>query len=410
MPGAVHQVHAFNVPTATSSEEISTIFLEFGLLILGLGIIARLARRWEISAVPFYLLAGLFFGEGGLSLVDSSDALVPTLAELGVILLLLLLGLEYSGDELVQTAQRQSRSGVIDLIANSVPGALVGFAFGWGVPGALALAGVTYISSSGIVAQVIRDLRWRRNPETKPVVSVLVLEDLVMAPYLPILTVVLTGTGLITGLISVSVALIVVAVVIVITLKGDTSFKRLFNASEPVGLLLIVFGAAVAAAGLAGLVQFSPAVAAFLVGLLLTGELAEVARRRLDPLRELFAAIFFVYFGLSTDISNLPAVLLPAAGLALLTIGTKFVTGWFAAATVEGGTISRLRAGALLSARGEFSVIIAGLVAVSGILPPTFQAFVAAYVLITAFAAPFLARWAEPLGWWWEQRPGRVRS
>ena len=121
-------------------------------------------------------------------------------------------------------------------------------------------------------------------------------EDLVMAPYLPILTVVLTGTGLVTGLISVSVALIVVAVVIVITLKGDTSFKRLFNASEPVGLLLIVFGAAVAAAGLAGLVQFSPAVAAFLVGLLLTGELAEVARRRLDPLRELLAAIFFVYF------------------------------------------------------------------------------------------------------------------
>ena len=410
MPGAVHQVHAFVVPAATSSEEISTIFLEFGLLIFGLGIIARLARRWEISAVPFYLLAGLLFGEGGLSVVDSSDALVPTLAELGVILLLLLLGLEYSGDELVQTAQRQSRSGVVDLIANSIPGALVGFAFGWGIPGALALAGVTYISSSGIVAQVIRDLRWRRNPETKPVVSVLVLEDLVMAPYLPILTVVLTGTGLLTGLISVSVALIVVAVVNIITLKGDTSFKRLFNASEPVGLLLIVFGAAVAAAGLAGLVQFSPAVAAFLVGLLLTGELAEVARRRLDPLRELLAAIFFVYFGLSTDISNLPAVLLPAAGLALLTIGTKFVTGWFAAATVEGGTISRLRAGALLSARGEFSVIIAGLVAVSGILPPTFQAFVAAYVLITAFAAPFLARWAEPIGWWWEQRPGRVRS
>jgi len=410
MPGAVHQVNVFVVPAATANEEISTIFLEFGLLILGLGIIARLARRWEISAVPFYLLAGLLFGEGGLSVVDSSDALVPTLAELGVILLLLLLGLEYSGDELVQTAQRQSRSGVIDLIANSVPGALVGFAFGWGVPGALALAGVTYISSSGIVAQVIRDLRWRRNPETKPVVSVLVLEDLVMAPYLPILTVVLTGTGLVTGLISVSVALIVVAVVIVITLKGDTSFKRLFNASEPVGLLLIVFGAAVAAAGLAGLVQFSPAVAAFLVGLLLTGELAEVARRRLDPLRELLAAIFFVYFGLSTDVSNLPAVLLPAAGLALLTIGTKFITGWFAAATVQGGTISRLRAGALLSARGEFSVIIAGLVAVSGILPPTFQTFVAAYVLITAFAAPFLARWAEPIGWWWEQRPGRVRS
>jgi CPA2 family monovalent cation:H+ antiporter-2 len=192
--------------------------------------------------------------------------------------------------------------------------------------------------------------------------------------------------------------------------QSGESAAAAFSLRQSMATFGALFGAAVAAAGLAGLVQFSPAVAAFLVGLLLTGELAEVARRRLDPLRELLAAIFFVYFGLSTNAADLPAVLLPAAGLALVTIGTKFVTGWFAADTVEGGTISKFRAGALLSARGEFSVIIAGLVAVSGVLPPTFQAFVAAYVLITATAAPFLARWAEPFGWWWEQRPGRVRS
>lgn len=114
-------VPALVVPTAASSTDLSTLFLEFGLLILGLGIIARLARRWEMSAVPFYLIAGLLVGEGGLGAVDASDTLVPTLAELGVILLLLLLGLEYSGDELVQTAQRQSRSGLIDLVRIRYP-------------------------------------------------------------------------------------------------------------------------------------------------------------------------------------------------------------------------------------------------------------------------------------------------
>ena len=176
------------------------------------------------------------------------------------------------------------------------------------------------------------------------------------------------------------------------------------------GLLLVVFGAAVAAAGLAGLVSFSPAVAAFLVGLLLTGEVAEVARRRLDPLRELLAAVFFAYFGLSTDPADLPGVLLPALILAVITIATKFVTGWYASTTVDGGTISRLRAGALLSARGEFSVVIAGIAAVSTVLPGQFQAFVAAYVLITATVGPLLARYAEPVGWWWDQRPGAVRS
>ena len=396
------------MPAAGVAEGLPALFLEFGLLLLGLGILARIAHVLSISPVPLYLVAGLFFGEGGVVGIPASDSFVSTIAELGVVLLLLLLGLEYSGTELVRTAQRQARTGVADLVLNALPGVVLALILGWGWIGALALGGVTYISSSGIVSQVMRDLRWRRNPETAPVVSVLVIEDLVMAPYLPILTVVLTGTGLVSGLISVGTALVVVIIVIVIAVKGSVRFHRLLSPRDPVGLLLIVFGAAIAAAGLAGLVDFSPAVAAFLVGLLLTGEVAEVARRRLDPLRDVLAAVFFAYFGIVVDPGELPAVLLPAAILAVITIATKFLTGWIAARTVRGTNISALRAGALLSARGEFSVVIAGLVAVGLVLPPEFQAFVAAYVLITASAGPLLARFVEPLGWWWQQRPPRA--
>jgi CPA2 family monovalent cation:H+ antiporter-2 len=103
-------------------------------------------------------------------------------------------------------------------------------------------------------------------------------------------------------------------------------------------------------------------------------------------------------------------MLIPAIILAILTIGTKFVTGWIAARTVATSTISRLRAGALLSARGEFSVIIAGLAATSTLLPSDFQALVAGYILITATAGPILARFAEQVGWWWDQRPRAVPS
>jgi CPA2 family monovalent cation:H+ antiporter-2 len=397
------------VPTAGASPELASLFLEFGLLLLGLGILARIAHVLSISPVPLYLIAGLFFGDGGIVGITASDTFVSTIAELGVVLLLLLLGLEYSATDLVRTARQQSRSGLVDIVLNATPGVVMALILGWGWIGALALGGITYISSSGIVSQVVRDLRWRRNPETAPVVSVLVIEDLVMAPYLPILSVFLTGASLISGLITVGTALLVVAVVIVIALKGNVGFQRVLSPRDPVGLLLIVFGAAIAAAGLAGLVDFSPAVAAFLVGLLLTGEVAEVARRRLDPLRDVLAAVFFAYFGLVVDPGELPAVLLPAALLAIVTIGTKFITGWVAASSVRSTTIGALRAGALLSARGEFSVVIAGLVAVSLVLPSTFQAFVAAYVLITATAGPLLARFAEPIGWWWEQRPSRGR-
>ena len=397
------------MPTAAAAPEFADLFLEFGLLLLGLGILARVAHVLSISPVPLYLIAGLFFGEGGLVGVPASDNFISTIAELGVVLLLLLLGLEYSATELVETARKQSRAGIADILLNATPGVLLALILGWGWIGALALGGITYISSSGIVSQVLRDQRWRRNPETKPVVSVLVIEDLVMAPYLPILSVVLTGASVVSGLITVGTALLVVGIVIVIALTGSVRWHRLLSPRDPVGLLLIVFGSAIAAAGLAGLVDFSPAVAAFLVGLLLTGEVAEVARRRLDPLRDVLAAVFFAYFGLVVDPGDLPGVLLPAALLAIVTIATKFLTGWIAAKSVQSTVIGSLRAGALLSARGEFSVVIAGIVAVSLVLPPAFQAFVAAYVLITASAGPLLARFAEPIGWWWEQRPPRRR-
>jgi CPA2 family monovalent cation:H+ antiporter-2 len=384
--------------------QLPRLFLEFGLLLLALGILTRLAHRIGMSSVPFYLLGGLLVGEGGIIGIDTEGTFIPTIAELGVVLLLLLLGLEYSGRQIVATARSQSRSGALDLVLNFLPGAVAALVLGWGFAGALALGGVTYISSSGIVSQVVRDLRWRRNPETAPIVSILVMEDLVMAPYLPVLTVVLTGTGLATGLINTGVALAVVAVVLVIAIRSESWGTRIFVGSNPTGLLLVVFGAAVAAAGLAGLVSFSPAVAAFLVGLLLTGEVAETARRRLDPLREVLAAVFFTYFGLSTDPADLPAVLLPALALAVITIGTKYLTGWYAARSINSTPIGRLRAGALLSARGEFSIVIAGLAAASTVLPPQFQAFVAAYVLITATAGPILARFSEPWGWRWQQR------
>ena len=389
---------------------LSVLFLGFGLLLLGLGIASRIAHRFGFSAVPFYLLLGLAFGTGGVYDIDAGGEFVPAVAELGVILLLLLLGLEYSGRQLVDTGRTQMRSGLVDIVLNATPGAAMGFLLGWGVVGAVALGGITYISSSGIVSQVVRDLRWRRNPETRPVVSILVIEDLVMAPYLPILTVLLTGAGLIAGLIETGIALVVVAIVLFIAVRHEHRFDKLFSVSEPAGLLLLVFGAAVAAAGLAGVVSFSPAVAAFLVGLLLTGEVAEIARRRLDPLREVLAAVFFAYFGLSTNPADLPAVVLPALALAIITIATKFITGWYAAGRVQGTTIGKLRAGALLSARGEFSVIIAGLVAGAAVIGDGFQAFAAAYILLTAALGPILARFAEPVGWWWDQRPSRSPS
>ena len=75
------------MPAASTSEAFASIFLEFGLLLLGLGILARVAHVLSISAVPLYLIAGLFFGDGGIVGITASDTFVSTIAELGVVLL-----------------------------------------------------------------------------------------------------------------------------------------------------------------------------------------------------------------------------------------------------------------------------------------------------------------------------------
>ncbi|MEO8107962.1 MAG: cation:proton antiporter, partial [Actinomycetes bacterium] len=148
-------------------------------------------------------------------------------------------------------------------------------------------------------------------------------------------------------------------------------------------------------AGLTTLLDASAAVGAFLVGLALTGQAAERSRALLSPLRDVFAAVFFVSFGLSIDPSTLPPVLLGAAALAAVTLLTKVATGWYAAGRDGAGPRGRMRAGLVLTARGEFAVVIAGLAVASGL--DGAGPLTAAYVLILAVTSPVLARFADDL-------------
>ncbi len=379
---------------AVGSAELGPTLLEFGLLVLGLGILARIAGVFGFSAVPLFLLAGLLFGEDGPMPIVNDEEFVSVVAELGAIMLLLMLGLEYSARDLVFTMRKQWLGGLVDIVANSLPGVALGLILGWPPVAVVALGGITYVSSSGIVAQVVRDLKWRRNPETSRVVGILVVEDIVMAPYLPILTALATGAGLVGGLISVSVALGVVGLVILVALRRGESEKSLLDPKHPLSLLLSVFGAAVAIAGFASITGFSSAVAAFLVGLLLTGEVANVARATLAPLRDLFAAAFFVFFGFTTPIEQIPSVFWMALLLTVVSVGTKYATAAVITRDLKVYPGSTRRAGALLAARGEFNVVVAGIAATSPVVPPQLSALAATFVLLTAVVGPVLARFS----------------
>ncbi len=139
-------------------DETALELIELGAVFFGLGLLGRVAGKIGLSPIPLYLLGGLAFGEGGLIPLGGISEFTELAAEVGVVLLLLLLGLEYSARELVTGLKRSWTAGLLDIVLNAAPGVAVALILGWGPVGALVMAGVTYISSSGIIAKCLADL------------------------------------------------------------------------------------------------------------------------------------------------------------------------------------------------------------------------------------------------------------
>lgn len=391
-------------------DENTVALIELGAIFFVLGFLGRAASKVGVSPIPLYLIGGLAFGVGGVIPLGEASEFSHTAGEIGVILLLLMLGLEYTAAELTTGLRQSWLAGVADIVLNATPGAVVALVLGWGPTGALVLAGVTYISSSGIAAKVLSDLGRLGNRETPVVLSVLVFEDLAMAIYLPILTAILAGLGLAGEVSAVTIAVVVVSVVLISAVKYGHRVSALVYSDDREVFLLKLIGAALLVAGVASALQVSAAVGAFLLGIAISGSIAHEATRLLEPLRDLFAALFFVVFGLNTDPRAIPPVLGWAILLAVVTTATKLATGWWAAKRVGVKRMGRARAGAALVARGEFSIVIAGLAVTAGAVDGRVAALATTYVLIMAVVGPIIARVVEPVVRAGERTVRRVRS
>jgi monovalent cation:H+ antiporter-2, CPA2 family len=373
------------------------LLVELGVVLVGLAVLSRVATRLGMPTIPLYLSAGLAFGKGGLFPLVTADEFIEVGAEIGLILLLFMLGLEYSASELISNLRTNARAGMVDVVLNFTPGFGAGLILGWGLVPAIVLGGVTYVSSSGIVAKILSDQGWTSNRETPVILSTLVIEDLVMAVYLPVIGALLVGGATLGSLLPALVGASIVIAVLGAATRIEVGLSRLMFSRSDESLLLTILGLTILVAGAAEVFGISAAVAALLVGIVLSGPAAEAAQGLLAPLRDLFAAIFFAFVGLSLDPSSIPPVLIPAFALGVITFGSKFATGWIGAARAGVGIRGRTRAGTILAARGEFSIAIAGLATTAGVAA-RFEALAVSYVFVLAIAGPVLARWADPIG------------
>jgi CPA2 family monovalent cation:H+ antiporter-2 len=392
------------LPATFAASAGGDVLLELGAVLLALAVVGRLAARAGLPSIPLYLAAGLVLGEGSMLSLDASTEFIRVGADIGVVLLLLLLGLEYTPQELRRGLRTGWPAGLVDLLANGVPGLAAGFLLGWDPVAAVVLGGITYISSSGIIAKQLADLDRIANRETSTVLSILVLEDLAMAVYLPLVGVLLVGAPATEAALSIALALAAVGGFIAVTSRHGHRINRALDTSSAELLLFSVLGLTLLIGGLAERIEVSAAVAAFLVGVSLSDRVAERGRELLQPVRDFFGGLFFVFFGLQVDPDSLPAVLAPALLLAALGTASKAATGWWAAGRAGIGPRGRVRAGLSLIPRGEFSIVIAGLATVAG-AEADLGPLATAYVLILAIVGSLAMRYADHVPV--RRRPGR---
>ena len=370
------------------------LLLEVGVMFAAIAAVSLLTARIALSPIPFYIGAGMLASPHvagrllGASVGES--AFVAVGAELGIVLLLFFLGLEFSVGRLLAERGRMGRAGAVDLVVNFGVGLGLGWVLFADAVAALLTAGIVYISSSAVITKSMIDLGWIANPESGPILGTLVFEDLVIAVYLGVVSAFVLGGGSVeTAALAVGLALAFLAGLVGLVWLGRWLFERVLETTSAEAVALRTLGVTVPIAGAALAFGVSEAVAAFFVGMAFGSTRHRHAIEEvLSPLRDTFAAVFFFWIGLLTDPLAVVGVLDWLVVAAVVTGLAKVASGFYGGRTYGLDARRSLRVGIGLVTRGEFSLIIgaAALASAGGALAATtagaVYAFAVGYVLL----------------------------
>ncbi|MFF6904650.1 cation:proton antiporter [Streptomyces sp. NPDC012389] len=360
---------------------------------LAAAVLARLGGRIGLPTIPLFILAGILLGPHtpGYTLLSNPHDL-EMLSALGLVLLLFYLGLEFHMDDLKTGGRKMAIAGGTYLALNVGAGLGFGFALGWGTSEALVLAGVLGISSSAIVTKILVDLGRIGNPETRPILGIIVVEDVFLALYLAALQPILSGADSLSAmLVDGGKAFGFLLLLALAARFGTKLIGKLMNTKDDELLVISFLGVAVFVAGVSEMFGVADAIGAFMVGLMLGSTTSgERILKLVHPLRDAFGAIFFFAFGLSIDPGDLLSVFWPVLAAVILTLAMNVAAGLAAARIYSFGTQATANIATTLVARGEFALILATMAAAAG-LDNRLSPFIAGYVLLLAVLAPLAA-------------------
>ena len=307
-----------------------SFLLEITLAFIGVAAIGLLASWLRISVVPAYVLAGMALGPYGFGIVTSNE-FITRAADVGLIILLFFLGIAFNMGSFMRSGREILHGGAWDALLNIPLGLGLGLAFGFTWLESLFLAGMVYATSSGIVVKALADLQRSANRESELILGVNVFQDVLTASFIAIVGGIALSPSLEAGALTFSIvkALLFVGAFLLATRYLGRTVSRAFGIVRSDELyILILIGLVFAAASSAYLLGLSPAIGAFLFGLVVS-ETTQTRKveRFIVPLRDLFASLFFFVFGMMVNFraAGDAAPLLLAA--IPLTIAAKIAVG-----------------------------------------------------------------------------------
>ncbi|WNG55235.1 potassium transporter [Archangium gephyra] len=357
-------------------------------------------QRLRQPVVLGYIIAGLIIGPHVPIPLVADSGIVQTLSELGVILLMFSLGLEFSLRKLFHVGPTAGVTAIIQCSLMIWLGFVVGRAFGWTALESIFTGAIIAISSTTIIAKAF-DEQGIKGKLREIVVGVLIVEDLIAIMLMATLTAVSTGAGLSAGQLALTMGrlgLFLVGLVVVGLLVIPRVVRAVHKLNRPETLLVTSVGICFAIALLAQEFGYSVALGAFLAGSLVaeSGKEKDV-EHLVQPVRDVFAAIFFVSVGMLIDPALVAKHWVAVVVLTLVVILGKLVGVALGVFLTGNGTRTAVQSGLSLAQIGEFSFIIAGLGLSLNATGQFLYPVAVAVSAITTLTTPFLIQASGPV-------------
>ena len=374
---------------------------DLALILIVAGIVTLVFKQLKQPLVLGYIVAGFLVSPHmpyTASVVDTEN--VQLWADIGVMFLLFSLGLDFSFKKILKMGASPIISTITIIFSMAMLGMIAGHAFGWSKMDCIFLSGMLAMSSTTIIYKAFDDLGLRQQQFAGLVMSVLILEDILAIVMMVMLSAIASGNNpdggqMLGAIVKIGFFLVLWLVVGIFAIPLFLrSVRRLINNEV---LLIVSLGMCCAMAVFSTKVGFSSAFGAFIMGSILAETIeAEKIEHLVEPVKNLFGAIFFVSVGMLVDPHILMSYAVPIVALVLTILVGQAVFGSFSFMLGGESLKSAMRCGFSMAQIGEFSFIIASLGLSLGVISDFLYPVVVAVSVITTFLTPYMIRLATP--------------